>query len=81
MKKIFLGVITALIIGSCNEPQHSSISKSVNVDSVKNVLMQTDKAFSDFSKAKGRNASFLEYMDQHVTMMRANGMPLPGHQQ
>src|SRR6185436_18782069 len=40
--------------------------------------MQTDQAFSDLSKAKGRNASFLEYMDEHVTMLRANGMPLVG---
>lgn len=78
MRRFFFNAITVLFFAACNEPNNYSEKKSVNTDSLKNVLMQTDLAFSDLSKAKGRNASFLEYMDEHVTMMRSNGMPFTG---
>jgi ketosteroid isomerase-like protein len=78
MKQFFFVVIVMLVM-SCQQPkQHITEVKNVNTDSLKEVLMQTDLAFSDLSKAKGRNASFLEYMDDHVTMLRPNGMPLVG---
>ncbi|HYV93697.1 MAG TPA: DUF4440 domain-containing protein [Chitinophagales bacterium] len=78
MKKIFFAAI-AMVGTSCQQPaEHVAEMKNVNLDSIKNVLMQTDLAFSDLSKAKGRNASFLEYMGEHVTMLRPNGMPLVG---
>ena len=78
MKKIFF-VANAIVFASCQQPrQHAAEMKAVNRDSLKEALMKTDLAFSDLSKAKGRNASFLEYMDEHVTMLRPNGMPLVG---
>ena len=78
MKQTFL-VAIAIIITSCQQTkQHVDEMKNVNSDSLKEVLIQTDLAFSDHSKAKGRNASFLEYMDEHVTLLRPNGMPLVG---
>ncbi len=78
MKQFFFVAAIAFLIASCNQPAVKTSATPLNLDSLKEVLMQTDLAFSDLSKAKGRNASFLEYMDEHVTMMRANGMPLVG---
>src|SRR6185503_9997394 len=78
MKRITPVFLVLVFAVSCSPPNHPSESKAPNPDSLKEVLMQTDLAFSDLSKAKGRNASFLEYMDEHVTMLRPNGMPLVG---
>ena len=77
MKGIVI-VIVSVIVASCNRPQVETATKQPNLDSLKGVLKQTDLAFSQLSKEKGRNAAFLEYMDQHVTMLRPGGMPLVG---
>ena len=75
MRKIFLPIVLMMAV-SCNPSHPFTESKPLNLDSLKDVLKQTDLAFSDLSKSKGRNVSFLEYMDQHVTMLRPNSMPL-----
>ena len=77
MKKIS-AVFFVLVVAACNQTHQSSESKDHNSDSLKEVLKQTDLAFSDLSKAKGRNVAFLEYMDEHVTMLRPDGMPIVG---
>ena len=78
MSRIFLSAFTLLIITSCNREARTWSGKSINTDSLKEVLKQTDLAFSDLSKTKGRNVAFLKYMDEHVTFLRPNGMPLVG---
>lgn len=69
--------VLALAI-SCSQPHHPAEPKSQNLESLKEVLKQTDLAFSNLSKAKGRNISFIEYMDEDVAMLRPDGMPLLG---
>lgn len=78
MKKLTPFFFCLLLVLSCSQPNHPAESKTLNLDSLKDVLKQTDLAFSDLSNAKGRNVSFLEYMDEHVTMLRPGGMPLVG---
>src|SRR5438128_72331 len=73
---ILLSILAAAV--SCKQTITSENNKPLNLDSIKQVLMKTDQDFSDLSKAKGRNTSFLEYMDEHVTFLRPNGMPLIG---
>ena len=75
MKTITL-LLGLLIFASCSQPHQEQTVKSLNLDSIKQVLKQTDQAFSDRSKQIGQQASFLEYMDQNVTMLRPNSMPL-----
>ena len=77
MKPILLAVLV-LAIAACNVRESKMTSHPVNLDSIKQVLMKADKDFSDLSKVKGRNFSFLEYMDKDVTFLRDNGMPLLG---
>ncbi|MFI5136015.1 MAG: YybH family protein [Chitinophagales bacterium] len=78
MKNIFPLITLLTIFIACTQPKNQLAQQALNLDSIKQVLKQTDQAFSDLSKTKGRNASFLTYMDDHVTMLRPNGMPLVG---
>lgn len=68
----------ALFITACSPAAEEQAEKSINLDSVKQVLMATDRAFSYRSKQIGQQHSFLEYMDEYVTMLRPNSMPLVG---
>ncbi len=77
MKKLFLA-LNALLIISCNQQPSLPKEKNINLDSIKQVLKQTDQDFSDLSKSKGQHAAFLQYMDENVAMLRPNSMPLIG---
>ena len=76
MNKIFFLPASLWILISCNQPQQHEVAKAINLDSIKQVLKQTDQAFSDRSKQVGQQVAFLEYMDENVTMLRPNSMPL-----
>ena len=77
MNKIYSLIALSLLYSSCTQPkQPQQTQKILNLDSIKQVLKQTDQAFSDLSKRKGQQAAFLEYMDGNVTMLRPNSMPL-----
>jgi ketosteroid isomerase-like protein len=78
MKPLSLLSAMALFITACSPAAKERAEKIINVDSVKQVLMATDRAFSDRSKQIGQQHSFLEYMDEQVTMLRPNSMPLVG---
>jgi len=78
MKNLILLILLPAVFTACSQSKNRQAQQSLNLDSVKQVLKQTDQAFSDLSNVKGRNFAFLEYMDEHVTMLRANGMPLVG---
>ena len=78
MKKAFPLLAALLIFISCMQPQHEETAKNLNLDSLRQVLKNTDQAFSDLSKQKGQQAAFLEYMDENVTMLQPNSMPLVG---
>ncbi len=67
-----------LLVLSCKPTPPLISDKSVTIDSLKQNLLETDLTFSALSKVKGRNAAFLQYMDEHVTMLRPNGMPMVG---
>ncbi|MEO5673653.1 MAG: DUF4440 domain-containing protein [Chitinophagales bacterium] len=76
--KIPICALAIILFFSCKQPVTIKVEKSINTDSLKEILLSTDLAFSDLSKKSGRNAAFLEYMDEHVAMLRPNGMPMVG---
>jgi ketosteroid isomerase-like protein len=77
MKKVaaFLFLLFSI---SCNQQSSIPQIKIVNTDSIKQVLVQTDLDFSNLSKSIGQQKSFLEYMDNNVTMLQPGSMPLVG---
>lgn len=78
MNRIYSLITLSFLYVSCMQSQQQQTQKALNLDSIKQVLKQTDQAFSDRSKQIGQQAAFLEYMDQNVTMLRPNSMPLVG---
>jgi ketosteroid isomerase-like protein len=78
MKSLFYLSTICLFIAACSQSEKQQAEKQLNLDSVKQVLIATDQAFSDRSNQIGQQAAFLEYMDEHVTMLRPNSMPLVG---
>lgn len=83
MRGIILISALAICFCSCNQKQegHHRLSHKALIarqDSLKDDLLKTDIAFSQFSEEKGRNAAFLEYADSAATMLRAFSMPTTG---
>ncbi len=73
--------ISAFILFFCsctqlNEP--ITQKKIINTDSLKEVLKQTDLAFSDRSKQVGMNAAFLAFASDSSVLLRPYSMPVKG---
>ena len=62
-----LFIVLALLVFACESPKQPPSPE---------VLLQTDRAFSDLSKEMGRNHAFLEYMAEEGVMMRPNSLPV-----
>lgn len=66
--------IVLLCVFGCNQKKE----KSFNAVNEKVILMQTDKAFSDMSVAKGMKAAFIEYIDSNGVLLKPNQLPIVG---
>ncbi len=55
-----------------------SCGNAIDVEIVKQELIEADKQFSQLSLEKGKNRAFLEYMDEKVTILTGNIMPIEG---
>jgi len=78
MKKLFFLFIPCFAMSCMQNKPMSSKAMKQNTDSLKTVLMKTDAAFSDLSKAKGRNAAFISYVADQAVLLRPNNMPIIG---
>lgn len=78
MKALFFISTVCAVMAACTPPAKQQAEQHLNSDSIKQVLIATDQAFSDRSKQIGQQAAFLEYMDEQVTMLRPNSLPLVG---
>ena len=76
MNRLFLLLIFTSILACNQQHHHHAEAPPLNLDSIKDELKQTDLAFSNRSKEKGQQAAFLEYMDENVSMLRPNSMPV-----
>ena len=68
MKVTFLIICLALF--SCNQ--------AVDVEIVKQQLIETDKQFSELSVEKGKNVAFLKYLHDDAVILKGNSMPIEG---
>jgi len=77
---ILLMITVAIGFSSCNQPAPppSHEAMKARLDSLRNDLLQTDLSFSQLSEQKGRNAAFIAFAAEHVTMLRPYSMPLTG---
>ena len=79
MKQLAI-LLLAGIFTSCNPPasQKNSVSNKVNLDSLKLVLKNTDKAFSDLSVKKGAHDAFMAFVAHDGVLLRPYHMPIVG---
>ena len=75
-----LVVLVAALIGCNNNADPAKHRQAViaRMDSLKDELLKTDIAFSEFSQQKGRNAAFIEYAAENATFLRPFSMPITG---
>ena len=81
MKSWIIFAPLLLIIFSCSQPptqQAAAPKKTLNVDSLKTVLINTDAAFSDLSSQKGVHEAFMAYVADKGTILRPYHMPIGG---
>jgi ketosteroid isomerase-like protein len=72
LKHLLLFIIVAGISGTfiqCSTPDTGKGNEEI---------LNTDKAFSDLSKAKGMKHAFLEYASEEVVILRKNSYPQVG---
>jgi ketosteroid isomerase-like protein len=69
MSKICILLVTVCMI-SCHHP--------VDVEKVKEELIQADLEFAKLSLEKGKNFAFLQYIDGNGVILRENAMPVSG---
>jgi len=67
----FIGLLS---IFGCKEKKE----ESYNAVNEKIKLIQTDKAFSDMSVAKGMKAAFIEYIDSNGVLLKPKHLPIVG---
>ncbi|MGB3075118.1 MAG: hypothetical protein WBB36_07345, partial [Chitinophagales bacterium] len=58
--------------------QQSTEKNTLNIDSMKMVLMETDIAFSDLSLQKGTHEAFINYVADKGVLLRPNHLPIIG---
>lgn len=75
MIRLFLLIVLSSMVG-CKEKKEEPF----NPVNEKIILMQTDKAFSDMSVAKGMKAAFIEYIDSNGVLLKPNHLPIVGAQ-
>lgn len=75
MIRLFLLIVLSSMVG-CKEKKEEPL----NPVNEKIILMQTDKAFSDMSVAKGMKAAFIEYIDSNGVLLKPNHLPIVGAQ-
>jgi ketosteroid isomerase-like protein len=80
MKFPLLILLLPLAFASCTTPSSHQVAekKEINLDSLKNVLMQTDLTFSDLSLKKGTHEAFITYVGDNGTLLRPYHMPIAG---
>jgi hypothetical protein len=73
MLRLFLFICFISTVGckAKKETQYNAVNEKV-------ILMQTDKAFSDMSVAKGSKAAFIEYIDSNGVLLKPNHLPIVG---
>ena len=71
MEKTFLLVWIILVLVACSEKKQ---------DANPQVLMDVDRAFSDYSIKNGYQKAFIEFADDSVVLLKPNQMPIIGKQ-
>jgi ketosteroid isomerase-like protein len=75
MKNCFVIVTVLILFAACERKQdNTSNSKESN----KLALMESDRAFSALSGAKGMKNAFIEYIDSNGVLLRPNHLPIVG---
>jgi len=75
MNKISLFIIIVFALSSCN---FFPKKKTIAGPDEKQQMMDTDRAFSKLSMAKGMKNAFLEYIDSNGVLLRPNQYPIVG---
>ncbi len=70
MKDIFIFLISALLLVSCKQ--------TVDLDSARNEILQTEKAFSDMASEKGLVEAFYYFADENAVIRRGNDSLITG---
>ena len=79
--KNFQIVLLTILIASCNQPaSNTTTQKTVNTDSLRTELMNTDKAWNDASLQKGYYHSRVDFVADDGIELSGNEMPLVGKQ-
>jgi len=64
MKKVTSLLITIMMLASCRQ--------TVNIDSVRNEILQTEKAFEKMASEKGLAEAFYYFADENAAIIRGN---------
>ncbi|MGC4102793.1 YybH family protein [Ferruginibacter sp.] len=75
MMKFLLPVVVACVMLSCNLFEKK---KEVAGPEERQKMMDTDRAFSKLSVAKGMKNAFLEYIDSNGVLLRPDQFPIVG---
>lgn len=70
MKKWMVGIVSLWLLASC--------TPGLDVASVKEELLEADRAFAKLAYEEGRDAAFFEYMAEDVTIMPRKGELIRG---
>ena len=64
MKKVPFLLVTIMLLASCRQ--------TVNIDSVRNEILQTEKAFEKMASEKGLAEAFYYFADENAVISRGN---------
>ena len=73
--KSYLIFFVSLFFAACSHRENRD--KGIKA-SEKSVLIETDKAFSNMSGAKGMKNAFIEFLDSNGVLLRPNHLPIAG---
>ncbi len=76
---VFLIIALVTLFAGCISPkQPTAKPTAINLDSLNNLLKETDLDFSDLSVKEGFNKAFIAYAAGNATLLRRNHMPVVG---
>lgn len=76
MKFVGFFICLTLVLGACNPNENST--KKIDLLAEQNLLLETDKDFSQLSVQKGMKAAFIEYIDSNGVLLRPGKIPIIG---